>query len=212
MNAHLQAGIPRSVWLVRHGQADWNLLRRYMSDSDRPLTPYGQRQAEALARFFAVKKIDTILHTGLSRTYATAQAIRGSRNIPLVENTAWREAKHGAWEGLTYREVMQRMPDDARQRFANPVQNAPREGESLAAMAARVQQAWRNLGQHHAGQRLLIVTHAGPIQALLCFLMGTPLAEHWRWRIDAGSATGIDLYPSANILRAVNYLPPQLAQ
>lgn len=201
MNLHLRAGIPRSVWLVRHGQVDWNVARRYMSDSDRPLTAYGQRQAKALARFFAVKKVDAILHTGLSRTHDTAQTIRAARNIPLIENSTWREAKHGAWEGLTYREVMQRLPDDARQRFADPVQNAPHEGESLAAMATRVQRAWGELGQHYAGQRLIIVTHAGPIQALLCFLMGTPLAEHWRWRVDAGNAVGLDVYPSGVILR-----------
>ncbi|NJM42143.1 MAG: histidine phosphatase family protein, partial [Anaerolineae bacterium] len=47
----------------------------------------------------------------------------------------------------------------------------------------------------------------GPIQAVLCQLLGTPLHEHWRWRIDAGSATGIDVYPATTIVRTINHVP-----
>jgi 2,3-bisphosphoglycerate-dependent phosphoglycerate mutase/probable phosphoglycerate mutase len=198
---------PRSVWLVRHGQTDWNLSRRYMSHGDRSLTAYGERQAQALGRFFASRKIDAILHTGLVRTERTAQAIRAQRAIPISCDERWREASHGAWEGLTYREVMQRFRDDAMRRFADPVNNAPQSGESLAQMTHRVSEAWRDLGARFAGKRVIVVAHAGPIQALLCLLMGAPLAEHWRWRIDLGSATGLDCYSTTTILRAVNHIP-----
>lgn len=199
--------IPRQVWLVRHGQTDWNVTRRYMSFSDRNLTPFGERQATALARFFAAKKVDAVLHTGLLRTQATAQAVAGARPIPQHRDDAWREVEHGDWEGLTYKEVLQRMPDDAQQRFADPVRNAPCNGESLAQMAQRVWEAWQRLGERFPKQRIVIVAHAGPIQAVLCQLLGTPLHEHWRWRIDAGSATGIDIYPATTIVRTINYVP-----
>ena len=199
--------IPRQIWLVRHGQTDWNLTRRYLSHSDRLLTTFGQGQAAALARFFSARKIDGVLHTGLARTQATAQAIVGTRAIHVVCDEAWREANHGDWEGLTYKEVLQRMPADAQQRFADPVNNAPRNGESLAQMAQRVWVAWQSLGQRFPKQRIVIVTHAGPIQAVLCQLMHTPLHEHWRWRIDAGSATGIDVYPTTTIVRTINHVP-----
>lgn len=201
VNQQATVNLPRSVWLVRHGQADWNVSRRYMSEADRTLTAYGQRQAEALARFFAVRKIDVLLHTGLQRTHLTAEAIQGQRNITLIEDMAWREATHGDWEGLTYREVAQRFPDQARQRFADTLHGAPSGGESLVQMAARVQQGWQTLGSRFPGQRIVIVCHAGPIQALMCQQMGTPLTEHWRWRIDTGSTLGLDVYPGTTILR-----------
>ena len=207
MNSQASASLPRSVWLLQHGQTDWNLARRYLSVSDRPLTPFGQRQAHALARFFSAKKIDVILHTGLQRTQLTAEAIRGQRPILVARDEAWREAAHGAWEGLTYREVMRQFPQDAQQRLTDPVNHAPLAGEALAQMAERVLAAWRTLGQQFPGQRVVIITHAGPIQALLCQRMGTPLAEHWRWRIDMGSASGFDVYPTTTILRAVNWMP-----
>lgn len=198
---------PRSVWLVRHGQTDWNAQRRYLSFTDRPLTTFGAQQARALNRFFRARKVDAIVHSGLARTTATAQAIAGTRPIPIHRDERWREASHGLWEGLTYREMVQRFPEDARRRFADPIHNAPREGESLAQMAQRVREAWLVLGERCAGQRVVVVAHAGVIQALLCLLMNTPLSEHWRWRIDAGSATGFDCYPTATIMKSVNVVP-----
>lgn len=201
---------PRAVWLVRHGQTDWNLQRRYISDSDRALTPFGERQARALAAFFAPRKVDAIVHTGLSRTERTARAIADGRTVVLACDERWREAAHGAWEGLTFSEVLQRYPEDARHRFAEPVRNAPLRGESLSHMAARVAEAWRDLGARFAGRRVIVVAHGGSIQAVLCALFATPLAEHWRWRIDLGSATGIDCYPTTTILRAVNIAPDRI--
>ncbi|MCS6846237.1 MAG: histidine phosphatase family protein [Anaerolineae bacterium] len=202
------SGVPRSVWLVRHGQADWNVARRYMSFTDRPLAAFGERQAQALARFFAARKVDLIVHSGLIRTEATAQAIKGARNVPVYCDERWREASHGAWEGLTYCEVTQRYPEDAARRFADPVNHPPLHGESLAQLAQRVRQAWDDLGARFPGRRVVAVTHSGPIQVLLCLLMGTPLAEHWRWRIDLGSVTGLDCYPTTTILRMVNHALP----
>lgn len=198
---------PRSAWLARHGQTDWNVQRRYLSFTDRPLTPFGLQQAQALNRFFHARKVDAIVHSSLARTETTAHAIAGARPITLHCDERWREASHGLWEGLTYREVLQRYPDDARRRFADPIHNAPLQGESLMQMAERVREAWLALGERFAGQRVVVVAHAGAIQALLCLLMGTPLSEHWRWRIDAGSATGIDCYPTTTILKSANVVP-----
>ena len=199
--------IPRSVWLIRHGQTDWNLAGRYQSYTDRPLTDYGRRQARALASYFAGRKVDAVIHSGLSRTEFVARAIVGARSLPCLPNEDWREASHGVWEGLTYAEVVQRYPEDAANRFADALNNAPAEGESLAEAAERVMVAWRRLGHTHSRQRVVVVTHATPIQVVLCMLTGVPLRDHWRWRIDLGGVTAIDCYPGATILRAVNVGP-----
>jgi alpha-ribazole phosphatase len=203
----MQTNHPRSVWLVRHGQTDWNLARRYLGVSDRPLTLYGMRQASALARFFNARKVDVIVHSGLARTEAVAQAITGHRQIPVVREAQWGEVSHGRWEGLTYQEVMRLFRAEAQARMGDPVNNAPEDGETLSMLAERVSAAWAALGEQYPGQRIVVVTHAAPIQAMLCALTHMPLAEYWRWRIDLGSATGIDCYPGTSIIRAVNVVP-----
>jgi 2,3-bisphosphoglycerate-dependent phosphoglycerate mutase/probable phosphoglycerate mutase len=102
---------------------------------------------------------------------------------------------------------MRAMPDDAARRFADPVNAAPRDGESLDALQRRVHTAFHDLGARWPNKRLVIVAHGGAIQALLCALLGTPLTEHWRYRIDLGGATGLDVYPTTTIVRAVNVVP-----
>jgi alpha-ribazole phosphatase len=70
-----------------------------------------------------------------------------------------------------------------------------------------VAEGWRALLGQHPGGRVLVVTHATPIQLVLCLLSGMETAQHWRWRIDLGSLTAIDVYGGGTIVRMVNETP-----
>jgi 2,3-bisphosphoglycerate-dependent phosphoglycerate mutase/probable phosphoglycerate mutase len=109
---------------------------------------------------------------------------------------------------LTYQEVRERFPAEATARFADTLHGKPAGGESLAQVAERVGEAWRALLGQHPGGRILVVTHATPIQLVLCLLSGMAPAQHWRWRIDLGSLTAIDVYGGGAIVRMVNEVPP----
>jgi len=85
---------------------------------------------------------------------------------------------------------------------------SPSSGESLAQVAARVIAAWHTLLQVAAGERVVVVTQALPIQIVLCYLLQQPLTNHWMWRIEYGSLTGIDVYNGTPIVRCVNDVPP----
>lgn len=198
------------VWLVRHPQTDWNRERRYQSRSDRALTAFGQARAQAVAHRLGRIAFSTIITSGLIRTDELAQIIfvQQQRAIPLVRDERWREADHGDWEGLTYPEVAARYPTQARARFTNTWESRAHRGESSADLWARVNSAWQETLQRADGGRILIVTHATPIQLLLCHLLGLPFERYWQWRIDLGGITNVDLYPSGAILRMVNEVPP----
>jgi broad specificity phosphatase PhoE len=78
----------------------------------------------------------------------------------------------------------------------------------LAQVAHRVLHGWRALLQVAAGERVVVVTQALPIQIVLCHLLQQPLTNHWMWRVEYGSLTGIDLYNGTPIVRCVNDVPP----
>jgi alpha-ribazole phosphatase len=196
-----------SIWLIRHGQTTLNRERRYQGSSDPPLTPYGQRQAEALAERLRRLPFDTAIVGPHQRAQATTETILRNRTATTIIDPRWAEVNHGAWEGLTYAEVRARFPAEAAARFSDPLHGRASGGESLAEVAARVGAAWRELPQRYPGGRLLIVTSATPIQIVLCLFSGTPIAEHWRWRVDLGSVTAFDSYASATILRVANEVP-----
>ena len=100
-----------------------------------------------------------------------------------------------------------RLPDEAVARFADALHGRATGGESLAEVERRVMDGWRTLLQQHPGGRVLVVTHATPIQLVLCRVSGMPSALHWRWRVDLGSLTALDVYGGGAIVRMVNEVP-----
>ncbi|NNJ12548.1 histidine phosphatase family protein [Chloroflexales bacterium ZM16-3] len=197
-----------SVWLIRHGQTEANRERRYQSHSDSPLTSYGQRQVAALAKRLRRIPFNLIITSPRERTRLAAEAIAADhKGAALREDPAWAEANHGRWEGLTYKQVLARYPAEARARWLGGIDGKAEGGESLAEANARIVAAWQSMLREHPGGRILIATHATPIQLILCASLGTPPQEHWRWRVDLGSLTCLDVYPSATIIRMVNEVP-----
>jgi 2,3-bisphosphoglycerate-dependent phosphoglycerate mutase/probable phosphoglycerate mutase len=196
-----------SIWLVRHGQTELNKARRYQGATDSPLTPYGIRQAEALAQRLRRIPFKLAIASPTTRARLTAETILSDREAPLLEDPRWAETNHGRWEGLTYREVRARFPEEAVARFADMLHGRPSGGDSLAEVALRVSQAWATLLQQNPGGRVLLVSHATPIQLILCAISGMAPTLHWRWRIDLGSVTAIDVYGGGAIVRMVNEIP-----
>lgn len=197
-----------SIWLIRHGQTEANRHRRYLGRGDSPLTDYGRRQHAALARRLRALPFTRVIVSPTERTHALATAILNGRSpIPVLEDPRWCEIDHGLWEGLTYREVMQRFPAEAQARWAAGIDGRPAEGESLADVANRLAPAWDEVLTHYPGERILIVTHATPIQLVICWCCRQPIAEHWRWRVDLGSITALDTYGTTIIVRTVNAVP-----
>ena len=196
-----------SIWLVRHGQTELNKARRYQGATDSPLTPFGARQADALAQRLRRIPFKLAVVSPSARTRLTAEAILGDRAAPMLDDPRWAETNHGRWEGLTYAEVRARFPHAAATRFADALNGRPSGGESLAEVAARVAAGWVALLQQNPGGRMLVVTHATPIQLVLCALSGMSSALHWRWRIDLGSVTALDVYGGGAIIRMVNEVP-----
>ena len=196
-----------SIWLVRHGQTELNKARRYQSSTNSPLTPFGERQAAALAaRLRRIPFRACVLSPEL-RAQITAETIIGERAATFFEDARWAETAQGAWEGMTYAEVRAQFPREAAARFADPLHGRAAGGESMAEVAARVAEAWRVLLQQFPGGRVLVVTNATPIQLVLCMLSGMPPTLHWRWRADLGSVTAVDVYGTSAIIRMVNEVP-----
>ncbi len=196
-----------ALWLLRHGQTLLNKQRRYQGRTDSPLTAFGVRQAQALARRLKRIPFTVAVISPCERARATAAEVAQKREVPVIEDARWSETDHGRWEGLTYAEVRALFPEEAVARFADALHGRAQGGESLADVNARVLEAWNRLLHEHRGGRILVVTHATPIQLILCSITGLAPTDHWRWRVDLGSLTAIDVYGSGPIVRVVNETP-----
>jgi len=163
--------------LVRHGQTDWNLERRYQGQKDIPLNSEGVRQAQALAQLLAAEPYDAIYSSDLQRAMQTAQALQAARSIPLYADPRLREICFGEWEG----EIFQVMREKYSERFtlshSDPTIILACGGESVSQVAARTAAFADEVSRIFPEGRLLVVTHGMALATLVCQANGLPLTE-----------------------------------
>ncbi len=146
------------LYLVRHGETDWNAQRRIQGSTDVPLNATGKGQAEATARLLEARPLDGVVSSPLSRARETARIIAARVGLPEPEVlAALSERDYGAAEGLDWDEVERRYPEGAR---------VPGR-ESREAVAARVVPALLHLAEQNAGGALVVVSHGGAIRSVL---------------------------------------------
>ena len=138
------------LYVVRHGETEWNALDKVLGRTDIPLNSKGVEQAKEVARLLKDAEIDEFLVSPLSRARQTADVISKETGIGYKADDRLMEQDFGAFEGIN--------------RFADEYQAAKREyfvrfpgGESYFDMAARVYP----LLEEAKDKNVLIVTHGG---------------------------------------------------
>ncbi len=177
-----------TILLVRHGETDWNLERRVQGHSDRPLNETGVVQARALVEELAGERIDAVYSSDLLRALDTAGGVAASRGLEPVALPELREKNFGTWEGLTDTEIRERYP----QALTGPWGDE----ETAEELAERVLAALRKIAAEHPGGRVLVVTHGGPVRAVLrhCEVEDGPVrnCQVARIAVEGGTLRSVD--------------------
>lgn len=166
---------PALLVLVRHGHTAGNDAGRRVRMSGRtdlPLSPLGRRQAEVLSAALRAGPRAAAVHASpLARALDTARGLAGPHLGPLRLAPDLQEIDCGEVDGLPVGEVEERYPDlwRANRRQDDPGFRWP-GGESYAELRARILAALSRIAGAHAGERVVVVTHAGVIAQALGFL------------------------------------------
>ncbi len=166
-----------TLWLVRHGQTDWNVEGRYQGQTDVPLNATGLAQANALAAELAGKPFDAVYSSDLQRARRTAEVIASPLHLAVHTDARLREINQGQWEGQNYRHLVAVFQAEMQARRADPYGFRPPEGESVAEVAARVAQAIAEITAIHPGGQVIIVSHALALATLICRAKNLPLQD-----------------------------------
>ncbi len=177
------------ILLARHGETDWNLECRVQGHTDRPLNETGREQALALAEALADEAVDAVYSSDLVRAHETARIVAERKGLDVVAMPELRERDFGTWEGLTDEEILERFP----RAHHGPWGDA----ESREEMLQRAEEALRRIAASHPGGRVLVITHGGPVRALLTACNGRESGRIsncvvYRIRLLEGVFTAVD--------------------
>jgi probable phosphoglycerate mutase len=191
--------------LIRHGEVDANVEFRFLGRRDDPLNENGLEQAERLATLAAMLPIDMIYTSPKDRAHTTALAIAGSADATLRTDDRLVELDFGDWEGLTRQQIIDGDPDRLAfiRRWDHDPSLAAPGGESLAAVQERVIAFADDVVRDHAGETLAVVSHMGPIKALLCAALDVPLTGARRLFLDPATVSVVD-WSTRPVVRLIN--------
>lgn len=158
-----------SIYVIRHGQTDYNLINVYQGQTDIPLNEMGIRQAKETAQKFVNLKIDEILVSPLSRARKTAEYISEVTGVEPIVDNGLIERSFGDMEGHPNREDcnLQMLLDyDANYDICNV--------EPIQTLFKRVSRCMDRIINQYKGKNVVLVTHAGVAQAIECYFNGLP--------------------------------------
>ena len=172
----------KTLYIVRHGETDWNKMGKYQGITDIPLNENGLNQAKACGNALKDVAFDRILSSDLSRALVTADTIRGDRTTSITVDKRLRELNFGDWEAMLFSDIEARWPGLIDEMYLRPHLVKVPNGESFKDLQDR---AWAGLEEflnvNYEEETLLIACHGGTIRTLLCKLLDISISHCWNF-------------------------------
>jgi alpha-ribazole phosphatase len=168
------------LYLVRHGQTDWNIEGRYQGQTDLPLNAAGRAQAASLSQQLAGVAFTAAYSSDLRRARETAEILAAPAGLAVQLDRRLREINLGAWEGQLMAEIVSRYPAEWAERLRDPLNARSPGGESVAEVARRTAEAAAAIVLAHPVGPVLVVSHGVALATLLCQARRQPLAEAYQ--------------------------------
>lgn len=164
--------------LVRHGQSQANLERRFAGHTNAKLTETGIEQAKLTAQYIKDNyNISKVYASDLSRAYETGKGISNLLGIEIIKNENLREIYAGKWEGMPFTDIQNTYAEDY-SIWLNDIGNAKcTDGESTQELAERFIPAITEIAKENDGQTVAIATHATTIRVTQSMLQTGSLSE-----------------------------------
>jgi len=173
------------LYVVRHGQTDYNVQRRYAGSTDISLNDTGLQQAYETARMLKSAPLQVVACSPLKRARQTADCILKSHpdaQFMIIEEFAERNV--GVYEGLTGEEIQQRYPELWQRQSVKQLDDAPYGGETIREFDARVERGMVKLKEKYNDKTVLIVCHGFVSRSINRIAHGTALEEMDSFLLD----------------------------
>lgn len=170
------------LYIVRHGETEWNKKKLLQGSTDIPLSDKGKLLARVSGEALADTPFDRIYSSPLKRAYETACLFRGSQPVTIIRDDRLRELCFGEYEGQNMSELLADPNGTFRYFFRQPqLYQAPPHGETLEHLCKRTASFMEEviLPLQTQCQRVMIVAHGACNKALTTYVKKHDLSQFW---------------------------------
>lgn len=183
------------IYLVRHGETDWNIVRKLQGRTDIPLNENGMEAARKTGEALKDVPFTRAFSSPLARAMETARLILGGRKIPITPDERIIEIAFGEFEGLCSKRGNYEIPDPEFQNFfLNPASyRPPKGGESLESLTERTRNFIQDLTSKREWEEetILVATHGAAVRGLLNAVTNNPISNFWHGGVPKNCSVSI---------------------
>lgn len=172
--------MPTRIYLIRHGQTQWNKEKIFRGRKDIPLNERGREEAQALANHLAGIEFKACYASPLGRAFETAEIVARPHGLPVQVDEGIIDINYGTWEGNTDDEVRKRFRSLHEKWHSAPHRVRFPQGESLIMVKRRALYALQGIRSKHPDGRVLVISHRAVNKVLLCAMLGLGNSAFWR--------------------------------
>lgn len=165
------------IFLVRHGQTEWNQQDRLQGQKNSPLTEIGRQQALMAKESLEQYEIHKACVSPLQRAQDTLDIILQGREVEVVRSGKLKEINLGPWEGKTREETERSHPIEFNRFWKHPDKFALQGAETFDQLQSRVVAALNAIFMKEKGQNVLVVSHWMAIKVALAHYTSIPLQQ-----------------------------------
>lgn len=170
------------LYIVRHGETDWNKARKIQGQVDIPLNEFGKHLAIETGKGLSDVPFELCISSPLVRALETAKLILGERDIPVIADERIVEMAFGVWEGGCCSEEEWDLPQEFRDFFEAPERyTAPEGGEDFYMVRERLKDFLTEIcgKEDWQDKNILITTHGAALCGMLNVIRNKPVSEYW---------------------------------
>ena len=158
------------LYIIRHGQTDWNVQGRIQGRQDIPLNAAGRSQAEMLAKGMEKRPVTAIYSSPQIRAMETAETLARAQGVTVIPVPELAEIGYGDWEGRTASDILAKERKLYEEWWQHPATVAPPGGETLNQVDARCKKAWERIKGEMKGDTA-VAAHGGTLAHFIVHLL-----------------------------------------
>jgi broad specificity phosphatase PhoE len=175
------------IYLIRHGQTEWNKEEIFRGTSDIPLNEMGRMEAQLASEALRAIPLKAVYSSPLARAKETAAAIADCHGLEVRIIEGLQDICFGDWQGVSHKTVQQQYSDLYRRWLEEPHAVTFPGGENLEAVQTRAVKAVREIVSDHPEDTIVMVSHRVINRALICGVAGIELSRFWQLGQDTAA-------------------------